>query len=180
MTIDKITEHIYAFRFPNENDNELYKLFEQWSDVEFLHDFFTSHFKDLAYFNVFSIEDAVNDTIEDAEILEAVFLESDGPINFEAIFAPLHNQTYQELSLSKNKAKRKNRSKHDCWLRIYAIKVENNLYVITGGTIKLTHLMEQKPHTMTELNKIEKCRNFLKEIGIFDVDSFNDYIKEEI
>lgn len=178
MTIDKITERIYAFRFPDKEDNELSQLFEQWNDVGFLHDFFTQNFQDLAYFKVISVADAIDDTIEDADVLEGIFFESDGPVDFDVVFNPLHNQEYKEISLGKTKAKRNNRHKHAGWLRIYALKVDENLYVITGGAIKLTHLMESKPHTVEELRKMDLCRDFLKNMGVFDSESFNDYIKE--
>jgi hypothetical protein len=179
MTIDKITEYIYAFRFKGEEDNELYRLFDQWNNVEFLHDFFTKNVGDLnSHFKNISVVDAVDDTIEDAQVLEEVFLDSDELMNFEVIFNPLHNQEYQNIVLSKSKAKRKKRSNHACWLRIYALKVDINLYVITGGAIKLTQLMQDRLHTNEEFRKIERCRNFLKDRDVFDAESFNDYQKE--
>jgi hypothetical protein len=45
-------------------------------------------------------------------------------------------------------------------LRLYAIKIDDNNYVITGGTIKLDnqHLMQHKMHTQKELDKIRRNR----------------------
>ena len=34
--------------------------------------------------------------------------------------------------------------------------------------------MEEREHTKNELTKIERCRDFLKEQGIFDADSLNE------
>ena len=48
-------------------------------------------------------------------------------------------------------------------------------YLITGGAIKLTHLMSERGHTLNELKKMEKVRNYLIDNGIFDVEG----IKEE-
>ena len=44
------------------------------------------------------------------------------------------------------------------------------MYVVTGGAIKLTHKMEVREHTKGELQKMERCRNYLLDLGVFDVD----------
>lgn len=157
----------------------MYGLFEQWNDVDYLHKFFSDNLSNLEYFKVYSVAEAIDDTIEDSDVLEGVFLDNK-TIDFESVFSSLYNQEYQETSLSKKKTKRKNRKKHDCWLRIYAIRVDINLYIITGGAIKLTQNMDEHTHTFEELHKIEKCRNFLKENSVFDRDSFNDYKNDEL
>ena len=51
-------------------------------------------------------------------------------------------------------------------------------YIITGGAIKLTATMQERPHTQAELDKIEKVRRFLLDEGIVDDDGFIDYISE--
>lgn len=42
------------------------------------------------------------------------------------------------------------------------------MYIITGGTIKLTDNMAERPHTLKELRKLEACKQFLKNEGIID------------
>ena len=63
-------------------------------------------------------------------------------------------------------------------LRIYAIKLEPGIYVITGGAIKLTRTMQEREHTLLELGKMEKVRNFLLEQRVVDKDAFIDYMSE--
>ena len=65
------------------------------------------------------------------------------------------------------------------WLRIYAIRLEPNVYVVTGGAIKLTQRMQDKEHTSLELEKLNKCKEFLKYNGVFDKDSFIDLNMED-
>ncbi len=38
--------------------------------------------------------------------------------------------------------------------------------------------MQEREHTLVELARMEKVRNFLLENDIVDMDSFNDYQKE--
>ena len=42
----------------------------------------------------------------------------------------------------------------------------------------MTRTMQEREHTLQELEKMEKVRNFLISEGVFDEDSFTDYKKE--
>jgi len=55
---------------------------------------------------------------------------------------------------------------------IYSIK-------ITGGAIKQSQKMEDNLYTRVVLVKLEKCRDYLIENGIFDSDSFFDFYEME-
>lgn len=48
----------------------------------------------------------------------------------------------------------------------------------TGGAIKLTRTMQEREHTLAELNKMEKVRNFLLNSGAIDAEGFVDYLSE--
>ena len=50
------------------------------------------------------------------------------------------------------------------FLRMYAIKLKNNLYVITGGGIKLADTIQDSP----DLQNIDKVRAWLIQNGIID------------
>ncbi len=63
-------------------------------------------------------------------------------------------------------------------LRIYAIKLNPGIYVITGGAIKLTRTMQEREHTLVELARMEKVRQFMLDNNIVDMDSFKDYLTE--
>ncbi|NBW34801.1 MAG: hypothetical protein EBR30_07235, partial [Cytophagia bacterium] len=62
------------------------------------------------------------------------------------------------------------------WLRIYAIKLESNVYVVTGGAIKLTRSMQDREHTRLELQKFERCKAYLREQGIIDIDGLSELL----
>lgn len=84
------------------------------------------------------------------------------------------------MVLGKEKARLKRTIRHPSWLRIYAIKLSQGVYVITGGAIKLTLKMEERNHTKVELAKLENVRRFLLNEDIIDDDSFiNSSLKTE-
>ena len=74
--------------------------------------------------------------------------------------------------------KEKGRPNRQSWLRLYAIKLNVGIYIITGGAIKLTRTMQEREHTLIELERMEKVRNFLLNEHVFDEESFEDYRKE--
>ncbi|WP_056928677.1 hypothetical protein [Candidatus Symbiothrix dinenymphae] len=180
MTFDKITDdgRLWAVRYGDESDNELYKLFEQWNDVVWLRAFFKQNWSDLlAYYNILDVKTAIIDTIEDSNRLENILLSISLVADLDSVFRPLNNYT-KESFLEKENPRLSQRQKHASWLRLYAIKLSQGIFIITGGAIKLTATMQERDHTAKELIKIEQTRRFLIENGIVDETGFVDYLKE--
>ena len=94
------------------------------------------------------------------------------------IFRPLDNNQASDVMLQKEKARLKRKYGHSSWLRLYAIKLIQGNYIITGGAIKLTATMQEREHTRQELVKIDKVRRYLMEEGIIDDEGFIEYISE--
>ena len=181
MKFDKILdfETLWAVRYDDAKDNVLHTLFAQWSDPEWLVDFFLANISDLmSYFKVTDINQAIYDTLDDNYRMQCLILDISPDADLDQIFRPLENSRTSEMLLSKEKAKIMNRPQHASWLRIYAIKLEPGCYIITGGAIKLTRTMQEREHTLAELNKMESVRRFLVEGGVADADGFIDYLSE--
>lgn len=181
MTFDSITqdERLWAARYEGAADNALYTLFEQWNDVVWLREFFKANLDDLvSYFKITDVNDAIYNTIEDSEHLQCLIMDISPDADLDKLFRPLENSRHTDVLLGKEKARLKDTARHSSWLRIYAIKLEPGVYVITGGTIKLTRTMQEREHTLQELGKMERVRNFLLEQGIVDKDAFVDYMSE--
>jgi len=94
------------------------------------------------------------------------------------IFRPLDNNQASDMMLQKEKARLKRKYGHSSWLRLYAIKLIQGNYIITGGAIKLTATMQEREHTRQELVKIDRVRRYLLEEGIIDDEGFIEYISE--
>lgn len=181
MTFDLITEneHLWAVRYDDCLDNVLDTMLDQWNDVSWLRTFFKQNIGDLAsYFKITDVNQAIYDTIEDSERLQCLIMDISPDADLDKIFRPLENNRTLEMLLGKEKARLHDTPRHTSWLRIYAIKLEPGIYVITGGAIKLTRTMQEREHTLVELARMEKVRRFLIENGIADMDSFKDYMSE--
>lgn len=163
---------IFSVIFDDELLDELSRLFELWSDVEYLESFFEKNRVDLCrgYTGFPSVEEAVNRILDDACILEERLFElaktgqHDSCNTLQTLFEPLSNEI-RLAELQKSKAKIYSFRKSS-WLRLYAIRIAPNLYVITGGAIKLTHRMEEREHTQKELVKLDKVKTYLQDHGL--------------
>jgi hypothetical protein len=178
MQFDDITKdgRLWSVRYEGEDDNALFKSFALWNDVEWLRNFFCENKEDLAsFFKITNVNEAIYDTIEDSDTLACLILDLSPDADLERLFRPLDNRQTAALMLDKEKAKLKNNVRHPSWLRLYAIRLEEGVFIVTGGAIKLTATMSEREHTLRELEKMEKVRNFLLDEGIVDRDSFTDY-----
>ena len=181
MTFDKILDNntLWAVRYDGALDNALQTLFSQWSDPEWLVDFFLANMGDLeSYFKITDINQAIYDTIDDNQRIQCLILDISPEADLDKIFRPLENSRISEMLLGKEKARIKERPQHASWLRIYAIKLEPGCYIITGGAIKLTRTMQEREHTLKELDKMEQVRNYLISNQAIDADGFVDFLSE--
>lgn len=120
----------------------------------------------------------VDDTFEDAESLEELILEFPYTENLDDLFTPLGLSDSRTRELSREKARNWDRKRHASWLRVYAIRLDPNVYVVTGGAIKLTRTMQERAHTQLQLDKLNRCKSYLQSNGVFDQDSFVEFTNE--
>lgn len=162
-----LADQLFAFQYEGEVDNEYDRLMELWTDISFLRAYAKEN-------NIINVKKFVNTILQDAEDIQD-FLENINqnkePYGF--YFEPLQNSERNKiLAFQKGKIK-------ENILRYYAIKLDDNCFVITGGAIKMSQTMQEHPDTDNELKKLEKARAFLKENGVFDEDSFFELLIEQ-
>lgn len=161
-----VKDSLYSVQYATEEINEFAKCFELWNDPIYLREFFEKHREDLGneFWNGITIEEAILKTREDAKLFEEELIhlaETGKTEKFETLstlFEPLSNGVIEDFE--KDKAKGMLRPS---WLRIYAIRIEANLFVVCGGAIKLTLTMNDRDHLKLELEKLEFTRNFLQD-----------------
>ena len=157
---------LWAVVYDGDVEDILAKTFSNWLDPGFLEDFFSRNMQDLeSYFHITNIDQAIYDTIADASSLSCLIMDINPDADLDRLFRPLENQRIREMLLSREKAKGKRSVTHASWLRLYAIKLDQGIYLITGGAIKLTYLMAEREHTLRELQKMEIGRASCRERG---------------
>ena len=161
-------EQLYACHHPGEKLHELDRLMELWTDVGWLY----------SYAQRESVPDPaafIDKRLREAEflqdLLERIRLENE---LFSSFFRPL-----QELESRKSKLLPLHKGKiPGNSLRIYAIRIESDCFLITGGAIKMSQRMQDPPDTARELAKLQEVRSFLIGQGVFDDSSFFELILE--
>jgi len=169
--------------------DEFERLFSNWSDTAYLYEFFEVNYNDLNsgyYKEKFSIEQAVFRTLEEAALLEQKLYniaekgQNHPLVNLQNIFKPLHkneNHVYPPPSLQHSKAYGTQRRS---WLRVYALRIDKNLFIITGGAIKLTRDMNTRQHLIAELDKLNHVKQFLITQNIIDIDSLTEFLEIDL
>jgi hypothetical protein len=169
---------LFSIHLSGELEDELTKCLEHWLDPIYLHDFFTTHQNDLNsgyYGKTISIQQAISYTRDEAyqlfEKLNQLAISGTKSDNqsLSLAFKPLRNGDYSQKELQEEKAKSTIQKR---WLRIYAIRIASNTFIVTGGAIKLVRKMNERPHLQRERQKLEEVRNYLYKEGILDKDDF--------
>lgn len=163
--------------------NEFGRLFNLWQDTSYLFCFFNRHLEDLksGFFGVISVEEAILITINEAynfeqELLSVAKNKINTAQSLREIFRPLSDSDKDKYPIPlylKSKAYGSRKS----WLRLYALRLNDNIYIITGGGIKLTRTMNTRIHLKNELKKLDILKQFLIDQGIVDYDGMIDFIE---
>lgn len=149
----------------NENLHEFRRLFDFWNDQFRLREFFEVNEVDLndVYWDGITIDEAIDKTRKEAKELERILLEyaEKGKTirlkNLSMLFKPLFDGRI-EKEFEKDKVKVDGKK---TWLRLYAIRIEANFFVVCGGAIKLRKTLNDRSYLLKELDKIDITRNYL-------------------
>lgn len=177
MEIDIIfDERLYSFRH-QKRKNEYRRLLDQWNNPEYIFEFYEKnkkYFQDSFFGSGYDVEKFSEDIESDLESLEG-FLESvnnNKNVDIKHYFEPLSDKKKDIKILSLHKKKLK-------LLRLYALKITDDMFVITGGAIKITKKMQGHPITKEEFAKLEQAQKFLEHKGIENCETFFKLVKNQ-
>ena len=162
-------EGLYALRYKSNQRDEFSRLFDLWNDTEYVFNFCVNNQEDIfsAFQRHLSTEEAVEEIMDEAMLLEQQLFDYTAEIRLQELFKPLSNNEYTLYPLQKSKASVAFRKIRRPKLRIYAIRLAPNLFIITGGSIKLTATMNDRPHLLAELKKLDLVKNWLTENELY-------------
>lgn len=174
-----ISDSLYAIAYDENTDEDgnpidcFRSVFSKWQDVEYLENFFEEHKNDLqsGFYGNISVEQAVLKTLNEASKFEAKLLRvaKSGKSNPEDgleqnVFIDLHQDVLSHVHIESKAYGTQNKS----WLRLYAIRISSNVYVVSGGAIKLTKEMNCRDHLCKELDKLKATAAHLKELELIN------------
>lgn len=167
---------LYSIKLDGETINEYRKLFDKWTDKDYLMLFFNENksFLENEYWKQYGLkpETAAASVIYDAYELENyIICLCDNSISgknpdLDDYFQYLDGKYVYEL---KNiPVKGYGRSLHT-FIRIYALKIEPNVYLVVCGGLKLGKAIQDSPDLKDNvLKRINEVISFLRREGIID------------
>lgn len=162
-TFALVENSLYTVKFASETTPEFRRLFALWNDPEFLFEFFTKNESVLkTNWKGISVEDAILKTRNEANKFRKELMDTakiglnGGSINLSGMF----HQLQKDESITRFRMQKKAYGGNNSWLRIYAIKLRENSYIITGGGIKLKKTMSESGLD-DELVKINVAQKYI-------------------
>lgn len=171
-----IPDRLYAVKWEGYEENEFNRIFRLWKDPEYLENFFFENSHDLfsGFYRVSTVEEAVMLSIQRAHEFQQYVLDA----SYKGRETDCHewNDIFTALTSHPQEKRFKTyaprvRRFSAFWFRLYSIGIENpdsdcNIYIISGGGIKLTRTMNERPHLDLELTKLNILKRFLIRHGI--------------
>jgi len=167
---------LFAVRYNEEEPDEFSRLFDLWSDVEYIESFCHENKDDLqdAFQRSISVEEAADEIMDEAQLMERQLYQYFDNTELQRLFKPLHSNEYVLSPLQESKASPISREFRRPKIRIYAIRLAPNCFIVTGGAIKLTATMNERLHLLEELTKIGRVKNWLSQNGIEIPEDLNE------
>jgi len=175
MKIVRIHEDkLLSIHYSNQLKNEFRRNLENWRNFEFIKDFVEKNYKDFPYkISKLDLILKLANRVQDIE-LELKNACSRPKNNLDMIFKPLFQQRdFKNPNLTLQKGK-------FSFFKLYAVKLESNCYLITGGAIKFTEKDQDRAHTNLELTKVSKCCDFLKDNHLSNKETVLEYFKIDL
>lgn len=171
---------LYSIQYDGVNENEFDRLFQQWNDLGYVVQFMVDHNDLLAnpiWLRIAEPEDAAKQVLKEAEGLENLLTDlckntADGETpDLDSHFKYLEGKYKFELEYQPMKSYGIGRPS---LLRMYAIRMQSNTYLITGGGIKLADTIQNSPDLKEHvLQNIDRVKVWLRENGILDSNDMN-------
>lgn len=172
--VDIFAPQLFAFRFQKESLDEYELALYQWTDVEYLKQFYETNYsfiKNNKYFPINNVNEFVDFISNNADAFDDILENASANGNLTDYFEVLSKgkNIYELLPHKKSKFQ---------VLRLYGIQL-GEVIIIAGSAIKLTQEMDDHPETKRQKEKLKSFQDFLRDNCINDEDSFFDYLSEQ-
>jgi|SRR5690554_139439 len=154
-------KNLYSFSYNDDAETVFHKLIKKWTDPDKLSKIAAS--KNMS----FEEADIFRKTIlRDVKSLTRLIKKCLTNDKLNEFFVPYHNNTQKNVEYQESKGKFKSDvTNKTSKLRIYALRINNNEFIITGGTIKLTKATQGETYSQKQVDRMNSLRRFLKENG---------------
>lgn len=86
----------------------------------------------------------------------------DAGLDLDAVFTPLHDTDYKLYTYKYVKTKETTYKYRKCFIRLYAIRLNEKTFLFIGGGIKLTKSMQEDDDLASILQRFDNVKSFLQ------------------
>lgn len=156
----------------------LQELFDKWTDPSYI-DLYVEEHKGLLqseFFSEYTIEDIKRAIYDEACNFERFLVKlcentmTGRKPDLDQTFRNLEDKSTDYPLIRQKMYGKRAKSNPPSFLRLYAVRIEPNVYVLTGGAIKLVREMHESEETLRELNRLKDAWRELERYGIKDID----------
>lgn len=168
-------DHLWSVKYPGEVEDEYNRLFHLWNDMIYLESYIEENLDklkalfwqehgcyDTAASAAMKVYDEANDLFGWFKKLNDNLINGDKP-DFDAHFKLLHKIVLKESNMPRREAYGLD---IPSMIRLYALRMADNAYIITGGGIKLSKKMNEDPMLLSELDKMKDVEKWLQKENI--------------
>lgn len=179
--IEIYPDNLFAVKFDNKDQDEYAAAFTLWQDLDYLVKFFDDN-KDLVNTEFWKnalpsleSEDLAKSIVDESfdllEYIKDIVTNTSGGVtpDFDSFFQELGGKKYNHLR--EYVPQKSYGTAVPTMLRLYAIRLDSNCYIVVHGGIKLTQKIQDTPQLNKELfPKIDNVLQFFKANGIIDAE----------
>ena len=162
-------DRIWSVVYDDSIEDAFNDEFDRWHNAEYVYNYILENIdsKNNSPWRNYSAKKLTAMVKNEAIVFESRLEElyKNGFKDFDNEFVILSKGAY-ELQLIESKAYGKPIELKPSLLRLYAIRIEKDKYVITGGAIKFVREMKDSKDLTRELDKLKTVKEWLKENGI--------------
>ncbi|MBR4729614.1 MAG: hypothetical protein IK075_05080 [Prevotella sp.] len=180
--VEIIPPYLYSVKYDDERTDEYHRVFHNWHEIEYLVEFFrlNKEYLEQPFWREYfpEPEDAAKDVVVDATALEnhinqlADNAKNGEEPDFDTYFHPLDGKYIYEWQLIPMKGYGMGKP---TFLRLYAIRLSENCYLLVFGGLKLADTIQNSPGLKTEVFKrIDQTLAYMKREGITEQEDLKE------
>lgn len=167
MNVDKLKiilifeKNLYSFSYNNDPETVFHKLFRRWTNPKKL--------SEIAASENMSKEDAEKfrkNILTDVKNLTKLIRKCVEHNTLNEFFEPFHKNPIKNEKFQESKGKfQSSVTAKTSKLRVYALRVNSEEFIITGGSIKFSRATQGETYTQKQVDDMKLLQAFLKDRG---------------
>jgi len=186
--VDKYYKGLHSFCYKEYDfECEFDRVFNLWNDPVYIRQYLKENISYLqdGFYGGITLEKAIIEVRRDISFMYSEILRATSNIgknnneDLESLFKPFENKEPSGKDHQRVKYKLEKWEYKKSKIRLYAIRLSKDTFIITGGAIKLVQFTKDHKDTLKEEKKINSARTWLRTNEFLFEDNLKEYYEGE-